>query len=67
MFGSNNKDRRTSHNDRVNDLTREQTEKGERKREREEIGKERANKTERVKWGRGKREANNVNAREMSL
>ena len=31
------------------------------KREREvEIGKERANKTARVKWGRGKREANNV-------
>jgi len=32
---------------------------GKRKRE-EEIGKERANKTARVKWGRGKREANNV-------
>ena len=32
-------------------------EKGERERE-EEIGKERANKTTRVKWGRGKREAN---------
>ena len=31
--------------------------KGKRKRE-EEIGKERANKTARVKWGRGKREAN---------
>ena len=28
------------------------------KRKREEIGKERANKTARVKWGRGKREAN---------
>ena len=34
-------------------------EKRERERE-EEIGKERANKTARVKWGRGKREANNV-------
>ena len=34
-------------------------EKGERERE-EEIGKKRANKTARVKWGRGKREANNV-------
>ena len=56
MFGSNNKDRRTSHNDNVNDLTHEQTEKG--KRKREEIGTERANKTARVKWGRGKREAN---------
>ena len=74
MFGSNNKDRRTSHNDNVNDLTHEQTEKGKRKREeaegkrkREEIGKERANKTAKVKWGRGKREANNVNAREMGL
>ena len=33
------------------------TEKGRRKRE-EKIGKERANKTARVKWGRGKREAN---------
>ena len=32
--------------------TRRQTEK------REEIGKERANKTARVKWGRGKREVN---------
>ena len=28
------------------------------KRKKEEIGKERANKTARVKWGRGKREAN---------
>jgi len=28
------------------------------KRKREEIGKERANKTARVKWGRGKQEAN---------
>ena len=28
MFGSNNKDRRTSHNDKVNDLTHEQTKKG---------------------------------------
>ena len=57
--------RRTSHNDKVNDLTREQTEKGKRKREekegkrkREEIGKERANKMARGKWGRGKREVN---------
>ena len=45
--------------------THKQTEKGKRKREeeddkrkREEIGKGRANKTARVKWGRGKREAN---------
>ena len=45
--------------------THKQTEKGKRKREeekgkrkREEIGKERANKMARVKWGRGKREAN---------
>ena len=37
--------------------THKQTEKGTRKRE-TEIGKERANKTARVKWGRGKREAN---------
>ena len=57
MFGGNNKDRRTSHNDKVDDLTHEQTEKGKQKRE-EKIGKERANKTARVKWGRGKREAN---------
>ena len=57
MFGSNNKDRRTRHNDKVNDLTHEQTGKGKRKIE-EKIGKERANKTARVKWGRGKREAN---------
>ena len=57
MFGSNNKDRRTSHNDKVNELADGQTEKGKRKREKE-IGKERANKTARVKWGRGKREAN---------
>ena len=53
MFGSNNKDRRTSHNDKVNDLTHEQTEKCKRKRE-EKIGKERANKTAKVKWWRGK-------------
>ena len=39
--------------------THKQTEKGKRKRE-EEIGKERANKTTRVKWGIGKQEANNV-------
>ena len=57
MFRRDNKDRRTSHNDKVNEQTHEQTEKGKRKRE-EEIGKERANKTARVKWGRGKREAN---------
>ena len=38
MFGSNNKDRRTSHNDKVIDLTHEQMEKGKRKR-REEKGK----------------------------
>ena len=57
-FGSNNKDRRSSHNDKVNDLTHEQTEKGKRKIEEKKIGKERANKTVRVKWGRGKREAN---------
>ena len=37
--------------------TERQREKGKRERE-EEIGKERANKMERVKWGRGKREAN---------
>ena len=36
--------------------THKQTEKGKRKKE-EEIGKERANKTARAKWGRGKREA----------
>ena len=47
----------TSHEDKVNDLTHEQEEKGKRKRE-EKIGKERANKTARVMWGRGKREAN---------
>ena len=35
MFGSNNKDRRTSHNDKVNDLTHEQTEKGKQNRERD--------------------------------
>ena len=42
-------------------LTHEQAgrkrEKGKRERE-EESGKERANETARVKWGRGKREAN---------
>ena len=37
--------------------TERQREKGKWERE-EEIGKERANKTARVKWGRGKREAN---------
>ena len=57
MFGSNNEDRRTRHNDKVNELTHEQIEKGKQKRK-EKIGKERANKIARVKWGRGKREAN---------
>ena len=48
MFGSNNEDRRTSHdNEKIED-----------KRKTEEIGKERVNKMTRVKWGRGKREAN---------
>ena len=56
MIGSINDKRRTSHND-------EHT-KG--KRMREEIGKERANKTTKVKWGREKREANNV-MREIGL
>ena len=37
--------------------THKQTEKGKPRRE-EKIGKERANKMTRVKWGRGKREAN---------
>ena len=37
--------------------THKQTEKRQAKTE-EEIGKERVNKTTRVKWGRGKREAN---------
>ena len=51
---------RASQNDKVSDLTHEQQKKAsERERERErEIRKERANKTARVKWGRGKREAN---------
>ena len=68
LFGSENKDRRTSHDDKVNELTHEQTEERQAKRE-EEIGKERANKTARVKWGRGneRQMANNVNAREMGL
>ena len=57
LFGSEDKDRRTSHKDKVNGLTHEQTEKRQAKRE-EEIGKERANKMARVKWRRGKREAN---------
>ena len=48
MLGSNNEDRRTSHND--------ENTRG--KRKREANGKERANKMARVKWGRGKREAN---------
>ena len=46
MFGSNNKDMRTSHNDNVNELTHEQTEKGKRKRERE---RERLGKRGRIK------------------
>ena len=68
MFGSNNKDRRTSHNDKVNDLTHEQIEERKQKRE-EKIGKERENKRARVKWGEEneRQMANNVNAREMSL
>ena len=37
--------------------THKQIENGKQKRE-EKIGKERANKTARVKWGRGKREEN---------
>ena len=42
MFGSNNKDRRTNHNDKVNDLTHEKTEKRQAKREEEKAsGKER--------------------------
>ena len=32
MFGSNNKDMRTSHNDKVTELTHEQTEKASGKR-----------------------------------
>ena len=48
MFGSNNKDRKTRHDDKVNELADGQTEKGKRKRE-EKIGKERANKTAMVK------------------
>ena len=58
MFGSENKDRRTSHDDKVNELTHGQTKKKASKKRKEKIGKERANKTARVKWGRGKREAN---------
>ena len=53
MFGSNNKDRRTSHYEKINYLTHEQTKKGKHKRE-EKIGKERKNKTARVKWGERK-------------
>ena len=50
--------------------THKQTERQRKKSKREkeeEIVKERENKMARVKWGRGKREANNVNAREMGL
>ena len=39
-------------------LASEDASKQKGKQKREEIGKERANKTARVKWGRGKREAN---------
>ena len=56
MIGSTNGARRTSHDNEINNLTHDQTEKD--KGKREKIGKERANKTARVKWGRGKREAN---------
>ena len=55
MIGSTNNDRRTRHDDEIDDLTHEHT-RG--KRKGEANGKERANKTARVKWGRGKREAN---------
>ena len=41
----------------IHEQAERQREKGKRERE-EEIGKERPNKTARVKWGRGKREAN---------
>ena len=53
MFGSNNKDKRTSHNDKVTSKRKKASEREEKK-----IGKKRANKTARVKWGRGKREEN---------
>ena len=56
MFGSDNKDRRTSHDNKVKELAHDKRKKASEKEE--EIGKERANKTARVKWGRGKREAN---------
>ena len=55
MIGSTNDDRRTSHDDEINDLTHEHT-RGKRKKEANR--KERANKMARVKWGRGKQEAN---------
>ena len=51
MIGSINDNRRTSHSDEHTKV----------KRKREEIGKERANKTARVKRGRGKQEANGNN------
>ena len=56
MIGSTNDDRRTSH-DYENKRSNTQAQKRQAK-EKEENGKERANKTARVKWGRGKREAN---------
>ena len=55
MIGSTNDDRRTSHDDEINELTHEHIRV---KRKIEANEKERANKTTRVKWGRGKREAN---------
>ena len=54
MIGSTNDDRRTSHDDEINDLTHEHTRYKRKRGER----KERANKMARVKWGIGKREAN---------
>ena len=52
---------------RAKEANRKATEKGKRERE-EEIGKERANKMARVKWGRGKREANANNVmREIGI
>ena len=53
MLRRNNEDRRTSHNDKTNDKASEKKANGiERRR------KKRADKTARVKWGRGKPEAN---------
>ena len=53
MIGSTNNDRRTSHDGETNDLTHGDT----RSKQTETIEK-RANKTTRVKLGRGKQEAN---------